>query len=83
MPAAGRSWQAALALCFNAFVWGVSWWPFRQLQQAGLHPLWCTALVYTMAVVLIGATRPRAWRELLSTPSLWVVALASGFTNAS
>ncbi len=73
----------ALALCFNAFVWGVSWWPFRQLQQAGLHPLWCTALVYAMAVALIGLTRPRAWRQVLATPSLWVVAAASGFTNAS
>ena len=29
----------ALALMFNAFVWGVSWWPFRQLEHAGLHPL--------------------------------------------
>ena len=26
-----------LGLLFNAFTWGVSWWPFRQLQQQGLH----------------------------------------------
>jgi drug/metabolite transporter (DMT)-like permease len=36
----------ALALVVNAFVWGVSWWPFRQLGQAGLHPLWATTLIY-------------------------------------
>ena len=30
---------AALALTFNAFTWGVSWWPFRQMQGLGLHPL--------------------------------------------
>ena len=35
-----------LALLFNAFVWGVSWWPFRFLHQHGLHPLWATALMY-------------------------------------
>jgi hypothetical protein len=29
----------AIALVFNAFTWGVSWWPFRQLEAAGLHPL--------------------------------------------
>jgi hypothetical protein len=23
------------ALVVNAFVWGVSWWPLRQLQDAG------------------------------------------------
>jgi hypothetical protein len=30
-------------------VWGTSWWPFRWLQAAGLHPLWATALIYTLA----------------------------------
>jgi hypothetical protein len=39
-----------LALVFNAFVWGVSWWPFRQLHGAGVHPLWATALMYALAV---------------------------------
>ena len=39
---------AAGALVFNALVWGVSWWPFRQLQGHGLHPLWATALMYLM-----------------------------------
>ena len=34
----------AVALVFNAFTWGVSWWPFRQLEAAGLHPLAATAL---------------------------------------
>jgi hypothetical protein len=28
-----------LALTLNAFVWGTSWWPFRQLEARGLHPL--------------------------------------------
>eukprot|EP01036_Dinobryon_divergens_P043516 gene43516-57939_t len=36
----------ALALMFNAFVWGVSWFPFRQMASHGLHPLWTTCLIY-------------------------------------
>ncbi len=40
-----------LALVLNALVWGVSWWPFRQLHAAGLHPLWATALMYALALV--------------------------------
>ena len=35
-----------LALLCNAFFWGVSWWPFRAMHGAGLHPLWATALMY-------------------------------------
>lgn len=73
----------ALALVFNAFVWGVSWWPFRQLERAGLHPLAATALIYLLAVAAIAAWRPRAWRELLAHPPLWVLIIASGTTNAA
>jgi len=74
---------AALALVFNAFVWGVSWWPFRQLEAAGLHALWATALIYSLAVVAISLARPLAWPELLSHPRLWWLVLASGTTNAA
>ncbi len=72
-----------LALSFNAFTWGVSWWPFRQLQAAGLHPLWATALVYTLALVAITLWRPQAWRQLWQARPLWVLVLAAGTTNAT
>jgi drug/metabolite transporter (DMT)-like permease len=74
---------AAAALTFNAFTWGVSWWPFRQLEAQGLHALWATALIYGAAVLMLTLVRPAAWRELLRTPALWVLVLASGTTNAS
>jgi drug/metabolite transporter (DMT)-like permease len=73
----------ALALVFNAFVWGVSWWPFRRLHAAGLHPLVATVLIYLVAIAAIGLSRPAAWREVARSPALWVVALASGTTNAA
>ena len=73
----------ALALAFNAFVWGVSWWPFRELQARGLHPLWATALIYAVAVLAITAWRPQAWGQLWRARTLWVLVLASGTTNAA
>ena len=73
----------AIALTVNAFVWGVSWWPFRKLEAAGLHPLAATVLIYLLAVAAITLARPAAWRELLGHPSLWVILLASGTTNAA
>jgi drug/metabolite transporter (DMT)-like permease len=83
MHASRQSLLPAMALVFNAFVWGVSWWPFRRLDAAGLHPLAATVLIYAFAAVVITLRWPRAWGELARTPALWVVALASGMTNAS
>ena len=71
----------ALALLLNAFVWGVSWWPFRQLQAHGLHPLWATALIYLVSVCALLAVRPRALGAFARYPMLWVLVAASGFTN--
>ncbi|MFN7723711.1 MAG: DMT family transporter [Rubrivivax sp.] len=79
----GAAGLAALGLVFNAAVWGMSWWPLRHLEHAGLHPLWATTLIYLLAVVVITAVRPQAWRDLFSTPVLWVLVLAAGTTNAS
>ena len=74
----------ALALVLNALIWGVSWWPFRQLHEhAGLHPLWTTAGIYLMAVAVIAGSRPAALRQFVRTPALWLIMLASGTTNAT
>jgi drug/metabolite transporter (DMT)-like permease len=78
-----RTVLPALALTLNAFIWGVSWWPFRQLQGHGLHPLWATVLVYLVAVLVIALARPHAFGQVLRTPTLWVLVLASGTTNAA
>jgi drug/metabolite transporter (DMT)-like permease len=71
----------ALALLLNAFVWGVSWWPFRELQRMGLHPLWATALIYFVSLALLLAARRDAWRRFAREPLLWVLLAASGMTN--
>jgi len=83
MPFRRAAALPALALVFNAFTWGVSWWPFRWLEARGLHPLWATALIYAFAVAVISLARPGAWREFSRAPALWVIALASGTTNAA
>ena len=70
-----------LALLLNAFIWGVSWWPFRQLQNAGLHPLWSTSLLYAVALLGLLVWRPRAWQGMWRQPGLWWLLLATGMTN--
>jgi drug/metabolite transporter (DMT)-like permease len=73
----------ALALVFNALVWGVSWWPFRQMQAEGLHPLWANVFVFALCTVAITCWRTHAVKEVLRTPALWVLVLAAGTTNAA
>ncbi|HAL37495.1 MAG TPA: EamA family transporter [Polaromonas sp.] len=71
----------ALALVLNALVWGVSWWPFRELQRHGLHPLWATAIIFVFSLLCLLLVRPGAWRGLLRHPMLWLLMAASGLTN--
>ncbi|MFO1285665.1 MAG: DMT family transporter [Rubrivivax sp.] len=77
-----HAWAIA-GLLFNAFAWGVSWWPLRELGERGLHPLWATAIVYAAGVLVIGVARPAAWRQLAHAPALAWLVLASGATNAT
>ena len=72
---------AVAALVVNAFVWGVSWWPFRALQDQGVHPLWSTALIYFAAFLVFLLLQPRGLGEVLRTPALWLLAAAAGLTN--
>ncbi|RZJ20301.1 MAG: DMT family transporter [Haliea sp.] len=76
-----HTWPAVGALMINALVWGLSWWPLRQLQGHGLHPLWTTALVYLIVVAGLLIVRRHAWRGLLAFPPLWFLAAAAGVTN--
>ena len=78
-----RSAGPVLALTVNAFVWGVSWWPFRHLQAMGLHPLWATVQIYALSALAIIAWRPASLRQLLRHRALWLIMLASGATNAT
>ena len=72
---------AAGALILNALVWGVSWWPFRAMQDLGLHPLWATALIYVFALLCLTTFKPAAWRRFKEHPQLWWLLLVAGLTN--
>jgi len=72
---------AALGLLVNALAWGVAWWPFRELHALGLHPLWATALVYSVALIPLLLLRPGAWRAFRQFPALWILMIAAGLTN--
>jgi drug/metabolite transporter (DMT)-like permease len=72
---------AVFGLILNATAWGLSWWPFRELQNFGWHPLWSTAIMYGLAVLAVTLWRPSAWRGLAQIKSLWLLVLGAGLTN--
>ena len=75
------TWGPVLGLLFNALVFGLSWWPLREMQALGLHPLWATAFMYGFACVFIAVLRPGTWRSMAQHPALWWLFLGSGLTN--
>jgi len=74
---------AVACLLFNAFVWGVSWWPFRQLNSLGLHSVWATGFAFLFSTIVISVWRPSAWPGLLRRPRLLWLVLAAGATNVA
>lgn len=77
---AERSLKPYLALVLNAAVWGMSWWPLRQMQLAGLHPLWASSLTYLLGASVLLSIQPGLWAEYRRHPALWVLSLAAGTT---
>src|SRR5450830_1271081 len=71
----------ALALIFNSFVWGVSWFPFRHIERHGLHPVGATSLNYQAIALAMGLLRRHAWRGFAAYPMLVLLGLAAGLTN--
>ncbi|MFM7802473.1 MAG: DMT family transporter, partial [Limnohabitans sp.] len=70
-----------LGLLANALVFGLSWWPFREMADRGLHPLWATALMYGLSFFIISLLHPHWFRYFRTHPLLWWLFIGSGLTN--
>ncbi len=73
---------AVAGLLSGAVVWGVIWYPYRLLEEAGVSGVLSTFLSYSvvllLGLVLLGPGWRRAWRG--GTMLLWI-GLAYGWTN--
>jgi drug/metabolite transporter (DMT)-like permease len=72
-----------LGLLAGAALWGVVWYPYRVLAQAGVDGIWATLLTYGIALVVGVALFPRhalaAFRPL--HPLAVLMGLAIGWSN--
>ncbi|OGT07358.1 MAG: multidrug DMT transporter permease [Gallionellales bacterium RBG_16_57_15] len=71
----------------GALVWGLIWYPYRVLQDAGVSGALATLITYLLAMLCGAAMLPRVWRELRlhneGRAGWWVMALllSAGWTN--
>lgn len=71
----------------GALAWGLIWYPFRALQDAGVAGPLATLLAYLLAMLCGAFMLPRVWRELRlrnkGAAGWWAVllVLSAGWTN--
>ncbi|MDD4882467.1 MAG: DMT family transporter [Gallionellaceae bacterium] len=82
MFALSRRWLAPLALVVAATIWGVVWYPYRLLEQAGLSGSLSSLLTYlvALAVMLLVYLPRRDWPSG-NRGMLLAVAVTAGWTN--
>jgi drug/metabolite transporter (DMT)-like permease len=72
-----------VGLVANAFIWGVMWWPLKELHEYGWHPLWSTTAVFLLATAGLLLFKRNAISDFLASPTLWIIAAAAGVTNGA
>jgi len=64
------------ALLAGALIWGLVWFPYRALREAGLAAAWATVFTYGFAWLLLAFRfGGQVWR---TGPDRWLVAIAIG-----
>lgn len=84
LPLPRRHGMAVSALLGGAMLWGLFWWPLKELNAIGIQGSFVQAVAYGLPalVLLPWAWRTRnAWRE--KTALLLLISLLGGWANAS
>jgi drug/metabolite transporter (DMT)-like permease len=71
-----------LSLLVGASLWGIVWYPYRLLGQAGLDGAWASVLTYGVALVVGTALFLGHWRDVMRAPwACLLMGLAIGWSN--
>ena len=79
-----KSLLPIFSLLFGAFVWGIIWYPYRLMAQAGVSGIYSSFYVFilTIAIALpyffITKKKVPIWSK-----DFWLLALVAGYTNIS
>lgn len=83
MPSS-KNYLAILGLLFGALCWGVIWYPYRLLQEAGIFGVASSFYTYLVAVAVGTILFMRHWRGVFNQPKIvFLLAISAGWTNLS
>jgi drug/metabolite transporter (DMT)-like permease len=79
-----KSYFPILSLLFGAFVWGIIWYPYRLMAQAGVSGIYSSFYVFilTLAIALPYFFVTKKNISVLSK-DFWILSLVAGYTNIS
>ncbi len=79
-----KSYFPIFSLLFGAFVWGIIWYPYRLMAQAGVSGIYSSFYVFILTVSIalpyffITKKKVPTWSK-----DFWLLALVAGYTNIS
>lgn len=77
-----KHYLAILGLLFGAVCWGVIWYPYRLMAEAGVSGAASSLYTYCLAMVIAGTYCAKHWRSLFKLrPSIIWLAVIAGWTN--
>lgn len=75
---------AVFGLLFGALCWGIIWYPYRIMAEAGVSGIVSSIYTYIIAIVLAGLYFAKDWRGIFKLPlSIAWLCLVAGWTNLS
>ena len=79
-----QSQFSIFGLLFGAVCWGVIWYPYRIMQEAGISGVASSFYTYVIAVGIFAIVLHKQWRAALNQPKsiIWL-AIIAGWTNLS
>lgn len=73
---------AVFSLLFGAFCWGIIWFPYRIMAEAGVAGIASSFYTYGIILILAGAYFAKHWRDIFSQPlSIIWLCIVAGWTN--
>jgi len=79
-----KNFFAVFGLLFGAFCWGIIWYPYRLLSDAGISGVASSFYTYAITIVIASVFFAKYWRDIAKLPvSIVWLGLVAGWTNLS
>jgi len=79
-----KNFFAVFGLLFGAFCWGIIWYPYRLMSEAGVPGVASSFYTYALAIIFASILLGKHWRGAAKLPfSIVWLGLVAGWTNLS